>query len=316
MYHFIVNPNASSGQNRHIWKQIKKLLSEEQVTYQAYFPKSRKETEELTAQLTAGAPLSGTSEESICHIIVLGGDGTLNAVLQGIRCFNRTKLSCIRIGSGNDFARDLKLGRHPVKALQKILHQPEEISMDYGEARCQSGDGKVLRRRFLISRGVGYDAAICAEANHSTLKNLLNTLHIGKLIYLLIGLKQIFTKTSAPALLQLDEQPPIRIDRMFFLTSMIHCYEGGGVPFCPNADYSDGLLDLCLVESMPKYKLLLAVLLVYFKKHYCFPEVTGYRCRSLRLQTARPEWLHMDGETPCKIQKLSIKCLPGLKVIR
>jgi diacylglycerol kinase family enzyme len=94
---------------------------------------------------------------------------------------------------------------------------------------------------------------------------------------------------------------------------MIHPKEGGGVPFCPHANPTDGKFHVCLVRNMPTWKLLLAVIFVYFKKHLLFKNITEHKCQKLHLQLDNPQWLHMDGETPCKIKSLIWECKQGLR---
>ncbi len=307
-YHFIVNSTASSGAGYRTWKTVEPILAEENIVYSVYFPKDVRETEVLTRQLTR-------SSGEDCHLIILGGDGTLNAVLQGIECFEHTGISCIRTGSGNDFARNMHITKDVRKALFNILHHPKEITLDYGELYLQRDDTDAgERRRFIISSGVGYDADICEEVSRSRLKSIMNRIHMGKLVYVLIGIKQILTRQSGKALIRIDDKEPIKISGMFFTVAMIHACEGGGVPFCPQADPTDGKFDICLVKNMPKWKLFLAVMLVYIKKHYLLREVTGFRGRKLTIKTENPEWFHMDGETPCQIRRLTLECKTGLRI--
>ncbi|MGN0204641.1 MAG: diacylglycerol/lipid kinase family protein, partial [Coprococcus sp.] len=198
-YHFIVNSAASSGAGYRTWKTVEAVLEEENVQYRVYFPKNGKETELLTRQLTRAS-----AED--CHLIILGGDGTLNAVLQGIECFEHTKISCIRTGSGNDFARNMHVTKDVRKALYNILHHPRERILDYGELYLQRDSAdEGVRRRFIISSGVGYDADICEEVSRSRLKSIMNRIHMGKLVYVLIGIKQIFTRQSGKAIIQIDD---------------------------------------------------------------------------------------------------------------
>ena len=72
----------------------------------------------------------------------------------------------------------------------------------------------------------------------------------------------------------------MKLPELFFVVGMNHMYEGGGIPFCPNANPTDGKLDVCLVKGMSRLKLLFAVVLVYFKKHLLFKDITN---RSLPL---------------------------------
>lgn len=303
-YHFIVNASASSGKGQKTWEQVEQILKRENVDYQVYFPESREETEKIAGQLTN------------CHMIVLGGDGTLNAVLQGIEDFEHTKLSCIRTGSGNDFARNMKITKKTGEAILHILHHPKEVILDYGELYCQKNPQDAgIRRRFIISSGIGYDADICEEVSRSWLKRIMNKVHLGKLVYVAIGIKQIFTRKSGRAVIKIDDSEPVRVAGLFFIVGMIHRCEGGGVPFCPAADPSDGQLDICLVQNMPKWKLLLAVMLIYIKKHGMLREVRGFRCRKVTIRTEKPEWFHMDGETPHQIRRLTLICKSGLRLI-
>lgn len=333
-YHFIINPAASSGKGMHIWNKVECILQKEQILYEAHILQNAAEAESLVRNLTgrsnAYSEISGlhnineaaaTEEIQECHIVVLGGDGTLNAVLNGIESFEYTILSCIRTGSGNDFAGNMGISKDIVQALHGILHHKEEVLLDYGvityrseNAVSQSGE-TLQSRRFIISSGIGYDADICEEVSRSRLKEYLNKVHLGKLVYVAIGIKQIFTRKSKEAVICMDDGEQLSVSGLFFIVSMIHEKEGGGVPFCPDADATDGQLDICLVKNMPKWKLLLAVILVYAKKHILFRNITLQRCKEIIIRTEVAQWFHMDGETPCQIKEARMECRSGLRFL-
>ncbi|MBO4292601.1 MAG: hypothetical protein J5898_11895 [Lachnospiraceae bacterium] len=289
----LINPGASSGRGSRIWKSIRPIMQEKGVSFREHLLKAPGEATALTERLTA-------NPEGDCHILVIGGDGTLNEVLNGIRDFEHTRLSCIRSGSGNDFARNMNVEKSPEEALKHLLEEPEEIRLDYGEIETGEHD----KKRFLISCGVGYDADICAEASGSRLKKVMNRIGLGKLVYALIGIRQIFTRNSTEAVLYMDDREPVRISSLFFVVGMNHVCEGGGVPFCPTADPTDGFLDVCLVRDMPKWKLMLGVALVYMKKHELLRNITCYRCKTMRLVAQKPQQIHLDGETPYQVQEI------------
>ena len=211
MYQIIVNPTSSSGKGMEAWEEIKAILNRRNVTYEVHMLQNAGEATQVVRGLTA--------DGNEANILVVGGDGTLNEVLNGIQDFDHTKVSCIQTGSGNDFARNMHLEKNVERAIMHLLEQPEEIALDYGEvtvrvdgtgdARMDSrqrgvdGDDKdacrdsaVRKKRFLISSGVGYDANICEEVSRSRLKAVLNKIHLGKLVYVLIGVKQIFAKKT------------------------------------------------------------------------------------------------------------------------
>lgn len=323
MYHFVMNPKASSGKGMKIWKRVEEILEKENIEYQTHILGSAQETTELVRNLTGGTDVrkegaqvgeDKSDQPADCHIIVLGGDGTINAVLNGIVDFEHTRLSCLRTGSGNDFARNLGIVKNVDKALGHLLHSPEEMVLDYGEATYTT-ENLTGTHRYAISNGVGYDADICEEVGRSRLKKILNWAKLGKLVYVAIGVKQIFTRKNSGAVVFLDGER-MQIPGLFFIVGMIHEKEGGGVPFCPGADATDGLLDVCLVKQMPKFKLLLAVIMVYMKQHYRFRDITAHRCREVRVELETPQWFHMDGETPAKIQKLQMRCCTGLRFFK
>ena len=292
-FEILINPASSSGRGKRVWKKVKKELDARGVPYRKHILKAPGEATLLVRDLT-----KNLTED--CHLLVLGGDGTLNEVLNGIQDFDHTVLSCIRTGSGNDFAANACVQKDPILALGELLDHPMETRLDYGLVRADDHEP----RRFLISCGVGYDADICEEVSRSRLKKILNLFGLGKLVYLMVGIKQIFTRKETEALLYLDDKEPIKIGRLFFVVGMQHPREGGGVPFCPEAEPTDGLLELCLVRDMPKWKLLIAVGLVYLKKHLLFRNITCHRCKTMRLVANRPEWVHFDGETPWQAKEV------------
>ena len=292
-FEILINPASSSGRGKRVWKKVKKELDARGVPYRKHILKAPGEATLLVRDLT-----KNLTED--CHLLVLGGDGTLNEVLNGIQDFDHTVLSCIRTGSGNDFAANACVQKDPIVALDELLDRPMETRLDYGLVRADDHEP----RRFLISCGVGYDADICEEVSRSRLKKILNLFGLGKLVYLMVGIKQIFTRKETEALLYLDDKEPIKIGRLFFVVGMQHPREGGGVPFCPEAEPTDGLLELCLVRDMPKWKLLIAVGLVYLKKHLLFRNITCHRCKTMRLVANRPEWVHFDGETPWQAKEV------------
>lgn len=315
------------------WEKIKAILDRRSVTYKVHMLQDAGEATQVVRELTA------QDETGSVKLLVIGGDGTLNEVLNGMQDLEHTTLSCIQTGSGNDFARNMHLEKDVEQAIVHLLEQPEEIALDYGEVTVRvdgTGDARVDGRkrgvdgddmdacrdcmirtkRFLISSGVGYDANICEEVSRSRLKPILNKIHLGKLVYVMIGVKQIFTKKTVRAKLYLDDATVRKLPELFFVVGMNHMYEGGGIPFCPNADPTDGRLDVCLVKGMSRMKLLLAVVLVYFKKHLLFKGITNHRCKKMRLVTETPQWIHMDGETPYQVREVTWESKGKLRFVR
>jgi YegS/Rv2252/BmrU family lipid kinase len=307
-YHFIVNRESSGGACLRKWEEAECYLNKKQIPYAVHFPENEEETVSLVRELTA-------PEQPECHLIIIGADGTLNAALQGIVCFEKTCFSCLAGGSANDFARDMDLSHDTEEALDAILHTPRERFLDYGELVCRREGSKApFWHRFLISSGIGYDAHICAIAAKSPVKRLFGRLGLGSLIYVSIGVFLMFTGKYGRARIRIDDGETFEIPHFIF-TAMIHKYEGGGIAFCPDADPEDGFLDLCIVRQMPVFRKLPAFLLVLKEKHGRLPQVSILRCKNVHIRTSRPEWIHMDGETPFKTNEIRYTVKNGLRFI-
>ena len=234
MYYIIINPTSKSGMGKKFWKRIQPILEERQIEYQAIISKKAGHTEEIVSQLC-----QNRKEEKL-HVIILGGDGTVNEAIQGIDDFSKVDISYIPTGSSNDLARDMGISRVPEEALDSILMRKREIYMDmgllhYDEAYVHGKEAKVKDRRFVVGCGMGYDASVCAVANHSGIKSFLNRLKLGKLTYLGIAIKQLIGMKLIDAVITLDGDRVIPVKKMFFTVGMVHRYQGGGMLFCPKA---------------------------------------------------------------------------------
>lgn len=306
-YHLIANPRAASGNGGDAVQIVENVLKDYGRDVYVHVPESAEETVALVRDLTgSGAHI---------HLISIGGDGTLNTVLNGIEDFDHTRLSCIPVGSGNDFARNMHLIRDAKAAAGHLAAAPQEIILDYGEAIIEGPEGPVTRR-FAISCGIGYDADICEEAARHPAKKMLNRLGLGKLIYLVIGIRQMFTRTGTRAIVRLDKGQRIHLKNMFFTVGMLHPCEGGGVPFCPDADPTDGLLDVCIAKYMPPFKSMASLVMVYLGRHYLLRRIRLTRCRKLEIVTEKPQWYHLDGDTDFQTRKIIMKAKSGLKFVR
>lgn len=313
MYYFIINPTSSSGRCLKAWNKVKGYLDLNKVEYEEHILTGPGDASAIAARLSSVSPLSSLVEREN-HLVVIGGDGTLSEVLSGIDDFRLLKLSVIRAGSGNDFARNMKIGKNVIRTLRHILYSPEESALDYGVIKWNDSLGE-HSRRFAISCGIGYDADICREVSVSRLKAILNKLGLGKLVYLAIGLRQIFFRRFNRAVLTADDRQ-FEMEKFFLAASMIHETEGGGVPFCPGSDPTDGILNGCFIGHLSKLQLLPAVMLVYLRRHMTLSGITLHTYRTLSVSLDTPEYIHADGDVICRSDNAKISIKNGLRFIR
>ena len=287
---FIVNPASHSGAGLKKWERIEALLKEMALPYDVFFSEKSGDFQRITAGLT-----ERLGEDEELFLVILGGDGSINEAVQGISNFEKVRFGYIPAGSSNDLARDMGLFRTEKEALLSLAEGGREVPMDVGCLSWKVGND-TLHRRFLVSCGIGYDAAVCAGVQVSSLKAGLNRLRLGKLAYLLIGIGQMLTVRYNRAVMRLDEGEKIPLRKMLFAAVMSHRYEGGGFCFCPDADAQDGMLDLCVVDGLAKWKFPAAIPMALRGKHGMFQGVRFYRASKVEIRTERPLWVHTDGE--------------------
>ena len=310
MYHIIMNPGSKSGKGLSVWQSLESILSEKRVSYHLYESTHIGHVTELTRQIT--------STRQPTKLIILGGDGTINEALQGIEDFELASIGYIPTGSSNDLAKALRLSNDPRELLLHILEESHVRMIDLGILTYESNAEVTSRlhrcpvhksRYFIVSSGIGFDAAVCEEALSSPIKDTLNKLKLGRLTYLCIALRQLFAAKSISCDIILDGRETIHIPKLLFTAFMIHPYEGGGFCFCPQADDQDGLLNLCVVGDLPKPLILFALPTAFFGKHYIFPKINHYTASSVQLKTSSPLWVHTDGEVYLKSDWISVSCL-------
>ncbi len=285
MYFFIINPKSKSGHGLKIWNSIQEELRKGGLSYKAWFTEYAGHARKLSQTLTQSSSME-------IFLVVLGGDGTLNEVLDGIANPGQTRLFYIPAGSGNDFARGMKLPRSPQKAIQFLRTSCQVQPIDIGTVT--SGN---VTHRFGVSTGIGFDAAICHEALASPLKTFLNRIHLGKLTYVLIAVKQFILCTPADFEIYLDNKESKIFHKAYFAAVMNMQYEGGGIRFCPNAVPDDQLLDVCCISGVDKPRFLLLLLAAVFGIHRNFRNVHIFRCKSINIKSNIPLPVHRDGES-------------------
>lgn len=284
VYTFIINPNSRSGQGNYIWKEIELIIKKKAIKYNALFTKYQGHATTLVEQLVC--------DNRLHTIIVLGGDGTINEVVNGIDDYSKVILGYIPIGSSNDFARGLGLPFKYIEALETILSAKHFQTIDIGVLRYSNHK----KRNFAVSTGIGFDAAICHQAMVSKLKIILNHLKLGKLTYAGIAFNQLAISKPKKMTLVLDGYQTYHFEAAYFATVMNTPYEGGGFKFCPEANPSDGLLNVIVVDSISKAKALSLLPFAISGNHVSFKGVHTYTCKTVEIQSEKALPVHTDGE--------------------
>lgn len=302
MYYVVVNPASKTGNGKRIWeKNVEPYLKKKQLSYKLYMSSGPGDIAAIARNLGAEAT------EKPIHAILLGGDGTMDEFLQGIEHPEDFILGYIPTGSSNDLARSLGIPSDPQEALEIICAKGHPSMMDLGKITFSSGESHL----FSVSCGIGFDAAVCVDANKSTLKEKLNKLSLGKLIYLCIAVKQIFSAKRVSGTISFDDNSPVSLKRILFISGQNQRYEGGGFMFAPEAKDNDGLLDICTVEKLRIPTIILALPMALFGKHILFPGVTVHKVHKCTITCEESLWVHSDGEALYEDTSLTMEVLPA-----
>lgn len=300
MYNFIVNPNSRCGRGRNIWKKLEIKLKACGAEYQAFLTEKPGDARLFAKELTEGC-----KESNI--IIAVGGDGTLNEILDGISFCGSVTLGYIPAGSGNDLARSLKLPKSPSRCLKKILHPKYYKLMDYGV--LSYGEEEIYHRRFIVSAGFGLDGAVCHNILHSKSKGLLQKMRIGTFAYLLIGVKQLFLARPSKGYLLLNGVQKVEFNHAYFISTHIHPYEGGGFKFAPDANFEDGKLSICVMNNRKKTKLVPVLINSLMGRKSLNKGTRFYTCEEAVIHMDRPMAVHVDGESCFCQNDVHIRCI-------
>lgn len=288
MYNFIVNPNAGSGRGMKLWKAIARYMDNHNIEYEAFLTAGIGDARLIARKLTDGV-------REPRYIITVGGDGTMNEVLDGVSFHAPLSLGYIPAGSGNDFARSLHMPKSVVKCLKKQLMPRHFTMMDYGV--LSYGEMELSHRRFLVSAGIGYDAAVCQDAVNSKCRQRLSRMGLGRLSYIILGIRQFFRCKSCKGYIILDGVKKVEFNNILFISCHIQPSEGGGFLFAPKADGSDGKMNICVVSHGAKAKLI-PVLLAAFAGHRGRQKgIRSFECREIAIHTEAALPVHADGES-------------------
>ena len=301
MYHFIVNLNSRTGKAKKIWEEVREELDRREVSYVLHETKYAGHAIEISRRLVK-------NETTPVKIIVLGGDGTFNEVINGARDYTKIELGYIPTGSGNDLARGLKLPSDPIENLNRILDSTEYIHMDLG---CLSWDDGESKKYFAVSTGVGVDADVCRRALSSTLKKVLNKIGLGKLTYAILTVQALFASATLNAHIVADGKDYGIKDRVIFIAIMNHATEGGGVPMSPHADAMDGKLSMCCVSGTGKLKALTLFPSLLGGNHTHLKQYLGVDFKEADIVLKTPFVWHTDGEMCSYNTVMHIECIPS-----
>jgi YegS/Rv2252/BmrU family lipid kinase len=305
----IVNPNAGSGKGRKDWKRISDLLRKDNILTESVFTERKGHAIELSA---------AAIRNGFRKIVTVGGDGTLNEVVNGL--FMQTAcrssdvtLALIPVGTGNDWGRMFGIPTVYNGAVD-VIRDNKQLQHDVGLVTYHNGD--VENKRYFINiAGLGFESIVVRKTNKQKDKGRSN-----KAIYFFNLLTSLISHRNINATISVDGE--ISNSRIFSINVGNGRYCGGGMRQTPEALPDDGLLDVTVLREMGRLEIIRNLNLLYDGSILSHPKVDGYRVKKLDVTSESLLYVEADGEslghTPASFTVIpgALKVVYGTKLIQ
>ena len=283
----IVNPHSDRGRTGARRAEIESALRAAKVSFDAVATSGPGDAVDLARRA------AHDGYRTVCSV---GGDGTLNEVLNGLldesgRAIRDVRLATIGRGTGCDWARNLGLGRRLDVAIAALGGEARRV--DVGRARFASDDRSEVIRYFLNVADVGLGAFVAERLKAG------QGVFPRRLTFLWASLRALVEFPGAD--LEIDLDGSGRRARCKFIVVANGRYFGGGMKVAPNALPDDGLFDVVIAEEMGLVASLAAVPRIYSGSHLRLASVSSLRARKVAISGPPEVLLEMEGERPGRL---------------
>lgn len=278
---FVVNPVSGAKKSKSDWHIIEQKLREKEIRFDTHFTQFKGEAISIVKNYL---------RNGVRTIVVVGGDGTLNEVVNGVINQNECNpdeinIGIIPTGSGNDWCRMFNIPFDYDKAVD-ILKTQKTTLHDVGYVTFNESQSK---RYFLNVAGLGFDAAVI---NKTTLNKDYSSKY--KTSYLLTLFSSLVSYKKEVAAIDVD-QTKIR-DKIFSMNVGICRYSGGGMMQVPDAIHDDNLLDVTIIKNISKTAVVRNIKKLYDGSFINHPKVETIRGQKITINSTEKFLLEVDGE--------------------
>jgi YegS/Rv2252/BmrU family lipid kinase len=293
----IVNPKAGRGHGLRDWPTISNRLNFSGVDFTCVFTEKKFHAVELTVKAV---------NDGFRKIVVVGGDGTVNEVVNGLFIqqqapAHEVTLSVIPVGTGNDWVRMLGIPRTYTDAVHSICRE-QTILQDVGKITFE--EARVKQTRYMANvSGIGFDAMVNRRFNR--LKEAGRT---GTWLYLYSALATLFEYRSKRFAVKVDGKDFFD-GRLFSGAVGVGKYNGGGMLQMPAAIVDDGLMDVTLMRKMTFYHFFANFQRLYNGTIYNFYKVKAAQGKNISMLSYPPSPIEIDGEA-CGYSPFTFELVP------
>jgi diacylglycerol kinase (ATP) len=275
-----VNPAAAGGTTGKRWPEIAHRAAQRGLDGDALISERPGQLTTLAADAVAGGAT---------RLVVVGGDGSVNEVVNGIADAHGVELAVIPRGTGWDFVRTFDIPRNLDAAVDVALTGSVR-EIDLGAVTYRTWGGEDARSIFANVASAGISGAIAQRANESS--KALG----GKVSYYWATLAVFVGWQTGEMRVTVDGES--RNGKMIDAVVCNGRYLGGGMMMCPEAEPDDGVFDVLLIGDVTKRDLLLVLPKTYKGNHLPHPRLELLRGKVVTVESAEPLPIELDGEQP------------------
>ncbi len=298
---FIVNPVAAGGKTGKVWPAIETQLRSLDVDFDYRFTEGANHATTLAREGV---------DEGYETIVAVGGDGTVNEVVNGLISPGDQKaeavLGVIITGRGSDLARTIGIPSDYGEACARLAGE-RIMTVDLGLVHFYA-EGEQQQRHFVNVGGCGFDAEVAVRANRAP--NFMG----GTIPYLSSVVTTLIAYRNKDIELILDEREPMRMVANSVVVANCQ-YFGGGMRVAPDADPNDGLFDVIVVGDIDKVDFLMTVPKIYDGTHLTHPQCDAYRAKRVEVRSEQRLLLQVEGEV-CGETPLTFQVVPSALQIK
>lgn len=283
---FIINQQSGFGKGEKVWKKVKKELEVKKVPYRSFYTEYHGHAEVLARQIAT------IQDYHLKTIIGIGGDGTMNEIINGLSGFNKVKIAILYTGRTTKRSHS-RLSSNPSKAIKdilKLLRRPVN-EIDLVEYQLE---GKGTKRKCINKLGIGLTTKVIEQESLLKTKSMMPIL--GRIRFMTGLLKVLWNYQPIPFMIKADDQEVTQHENVWFLLISNQPYRWARLKIATQAKANDGLLTITIVKNISRFQLVALFLFNQVSHRIKQEALTEFTCEKIIINTNTVQTIEADGE--------------------
>lgn len=283
---FIINQHSGFGKGEKVWRKVKKELGLKKVSYRSFYTEYHGHAEILARQIAT------IQDYHLKTIIGIGGDGTMNEIVNGLSGFHKVKIALLYTGRTTKRSY-YSLSSNPSKAIKDILKLLRRPVNELALVEYQL-EGKGTNRKCIYKLGIGLTTKVIEQEKLLKTKSMMPIL--GRIGFMTGFLKVLWNYQPIPIMIKADEQEVTQYENVWFLLVSNQPYRWARLKIAPQAKANDGMLTITIVKNISRLQLISLFLFNQKSQHQKHEAITEFTCEKITINTNTVQTVEADGE--------------------